>query len=328
MGEYVVSARYGLLRKFLVCLVAIIPAISLTGWIFNLPRLYTFFTDLTPINPLTAVFFICSGVVADFLFKHQDSSKFTTRQKIILQVFAYILIVVGIVVILRAIFGFSIYPDTLPNNLRPFTQLMSMNTAICFTLLGVIIVSLVWGKPVKYGVVRMSAAIMLSIAVTALAGYIVNQPALYSLGVFSPISLWASILFTLISCCILQLEYKNADLNKSILLSIVVMLTVTVGGMSFMFKSIDQQRDIQSRFTELDAVTMNVNGALTTVLSVETDVREYLMSGDDKYLESYNNAQQQYDASLRDLAAVMDDDITTFNTLKGLIIKTTTILRL
>lgn len=320
MDEYVATARYGLLRKLLGLFTIILPSVVLIGWFFDIPVLYTLLpTGFTPINPLSAVLFICTGITSNFLLHHQDTHKYTRLQKGLLYAFAGLLVMVSVTIMLRTILNLPLYIDILPFGKYIHVSLMSMNVAICFGFAGIILASLVWVKPIRFGIVRLSAVIILSISLTAIIGYIFKEPTLYSLGVYTPMSLWSAILFTLVSGSILRLDYKNAQLNRPILISIATMLTVVVCGMSYMFRNIEQQHQIQARFNQVDAITTQVNNVIATALNAEVGVRGYLMTGKESYLDPYTSAQKQYDSSLRELEAVLDDDKDTYMSLERLI---------
>lgn len=320
MDEYVATARYGLLRRLLGLFTIVLPSIILIGWFFDVPIVYRLLpAGFTPVNPLTAVLFICTGITSNFLLNHQEARKYTSVQKIVLYAFAGVLLAVSVTIILRTMLNLPLYIDILPFGKYIHVSLMSMNVAICFGFAGVILASLVWVKPIRFGIVRLSAVIILAISLAAVVGYIFNEPTLYSLGVYNPMSLWSAILFALMSGSILRLDYKNAELNRPILISIATMLTVIVCGMSYMFRNIEQQHQIQARFTQVDAITTHINKVVTTALNAEVGVRGYLMTGKESYLDPYTSAQKQYDSSLHELEVVLDDDKDTYTLLERLV---------
>lgn len=309
MSQYIATARYGFLRKTLIAILVIIPTLVLIGWLFDLRPLYT----LTPggsiaMNPLAAVLFIGIGLVGHYLQRHQDARQASRYTRITLYGFAAILLLVSILIDLRSLSGVAVYPDLLLFGSRVQDGLMSLGTAACFGFSGVILISFVWVKPIRFGVVRLSAMMIMALSVTAILGYILDQPAFYSLGIFSPMSFWSAVLFACISGSMLRLNFKDAQLNRSVLVGIASILTLMMCGMSMAIHSFRSQEQMQVKLEQANTITTNVNDIVSVTLNAEVGVRGYLLTGNEAYLDPYTSAQSHYETALAGIESAVEDN--------------------
>ncbi len=302
------TAEFGLLRKLSVLVLIAVPLVALLGWVFNVPILRTIAPGLTPMNPLTAVCFLTTALVMWFLLTHQDPDKATPRQRAILYFVGAGLVLVGGSVIFRSLFGWPLNPDTILFSEHLGTNRMAPNTALNFLLLGLALICMTTVALIQYGIVRISAMIVFSVALSAIIGYGFNLLPLYSLGTLTPMALHTAILFLIISSGMLTVRFQENDLNRKVLLGLVVMLTAILSVVSLVVASFNSQHHLQDRITKAEQITTTSAELLSTMKDAETGQRGYLLTGNQNFLEPYDSAVAHYPTLLQTLRDITKDD--------------------
>lgn len=308
MATRPMTAKYGLLRKMSVLVLMLIPLIALLGWTLDVPTLRTIIPGLTPMNPLTAVCFIVIALVMWFLLTHQDPDKATPLQRTILYLAGIALVLVGSAIMLRSLFGWPLSPDTILFSDRLDTNRMAPNTALNFWLLGIALICMTSVTLIKYGFVRVSAMIVFSVSLSAILGYGLNLLPLYSLGTLTPMALHTATLFLVISGGILTVRFERNDLNRKVLLGLVIMLTAILSVVSLVVASFGDQHNLQAKITKAEEITATSATLLSTMKDAETGQRGYLLTGNKTYLEPYNAAVGSYKDLLSKLRTATKDE--------------------
>lgn len=178
----------------------------LLGWQFDIPILYRPFEGSVVMKPVTAVLFILSGTSLWVILEKEQRLRFLLPARIV----SWIVVFVGIARVLEIAIGFNsgigsiLYPEKLPHSPNDQTlNFLSLNTAIIFILLGLIIFSLSFNSRRLRRLSNFTIFLIFTIGLFSFIGYIYGGEEFYEILSYFPISVYTSTLFILLASSLL-----------------------------------------------------------------------------------------------------------------------------
>jgi signal transduction histidine kinase len=188
-------------------LVILIAILVLAGWQFNVEILKRAWPSFFPMNPLTAVCFIASGV-ALLLVRNYQAARLRRWEKLLL---GLAVAVTGALILTRYVFHISFMPDRAlftsklgiigsgiqkPNAMAP-------NTALDFVLIGISLMLFDARAKIVRNLSQFLATIVTFLSLVAILGYTYDSKALLQFRAFIPIAVHSAVCFLLLGTAIL-----------------------------------------------------------------------------------------------------------------------------
>lgn len=201
---------------FIGLLIILAGGSNLIGWQFDITLLKSFSSEMTSMNPLTAITFIVAGV---WLYFFSESN--VTRKKLSFGIFV---LIIGLLHILANHFSLDflrldhyIFKEKVEASL--INSHLAHTTALLFFLSGIIIISSTAQKKWLLNIRQILCIIVFVVAYSTILGYLYGRESAYRVEGVSTIALSTAILFLLLSIALFQcnIMYGLPKLFASIL---------------------------------------------------------------------------------------------------------------
>lgn len=201
---------------FIGLLIILAGGSNLIGWQFDITLLKSFSSEMTSMNPLTAITFIVAGV---WLYFFSESN--VTRKKLSFGIFV---LIIGLLHILANHFSLDflrldhyIFKEKVESSL--INSHLAHTTALLFFLSGIIIISSTAQKKWLLNIRQILCIIIFVVAYSTILGYLYGRESAYRVEGVSTIALSTAILFLLLSIALFQcnIMYGLPKLFASIL---------------------------------------------------------------------------------------------------------------
>lgn len=201
---------------FIGLLIILVGGSNLIGWQFDITLLKSFSSEMTSMNPLTAITFIVAGV---WLYFFSESN--VTRKKLSFGIFV---LIIGLLHILANHFSLDflrldhyIFKEKVEASL--INSHLAHTTALLFFLSGIIIISSTAQKKWLLNIRQILCIIVFVVAYSTILGYLYGRESAYRVEGVSTIALSTAILFLLLSIALFQcnIMYGLPKLFASIL---------------------------------------------------------------------------------------------------------------
>ncbi|WP_413173136.1 PAS domain-containing protein [Anabaena azotica] len=194
---------------------ALIGCIVLLGWIFNIPILKSMLPGLVAMKVNTALGFIFSGIC--LWLWHQYCQTKLLHLKLISQILAVMVALLGLLTIIQYIFNINLRIDQLlikEAENAVFTSYpgrMAPNTALCFLWLGLALILL---RTKVVGITQILAFCSFLIALLGFIGYIFGIRSFYQIPPLTTMAVHTSILFILLGLGVLLADPEKGWIQE------------------------------------------------------------------------------------------------------------------
>jgi len=179
----------------------------LTGYQWNISYLKRILPGTVAMNPLTAITFILCGI--SLMLLHNNFSKVSNFGKVfIIRILAGIIFLIGLLKTCSYLFDFNFQLDTLifsEKLIEPGSHIlnhMAPNTSFCFTLAGIALLFISFGKQT---IGQLVSIIIFLFSLFPIIGYWYQVPEFYGIGSFIPMALNTACCFFLVASALLFL---------------------------------------------------------------------------------------------------------------------------
>ncbi|MEW6196960.1 MAG: PAS domain S-box protein [Bacteroidota bacterium] len=213
--KHISPKNLNLISKSISVLTILTGIAVLTGWVFDIPLLQSFFPGFIGMSPGSAAAFILSGLSLWFL----NYTITKSWQIYAWQISAFSITLLGLFAILQFLleinFGFTrrFIDDLASNEMKLSAVLMSPASGVNFVFIGISV--LIYSR--KYlAAARASISLTIIISLFSFINYLLNSRSYLHPGTTYPMSILSSILFTLNAAGYLfffAIEWKGISLN-------------------------------------------------------------------------------------------------------------------
>jgi signal transduction histidine kinase/DNA-binding NarL/FixJ family response regulator len=290
------SARFISIPNVAALLLVAVGVAVIAGWTFNVDLLKQLKPQYVPMNPVSALLFVCCGAA---LACSQAQRRRWMRQAAV--ALAVIVVVIASAKLIEIQFDLNIGVDRWLFPARLGINRIAPNTALNFQLCGVALVLFAvspghrWLLPIRYLLCAAAALI----AILALVGYWFGAASLYGLADSIPMALHTAGSFLVLTTGLVlsntEPTGKASDANRwgverkivgGFAIGKFLMAVIAVVS----YRSTDRlMSEIQS--VDRTRIALDVLDDLMSYLKdAETGERGYVITGDERYLEPYNSS--------------------------------------
>ncbi|MBF0344454.1 MAG: CHASE3 domain-containing protein [Nitrospirae bacterium] len=298
--------------------VGLVGMLVMIGWVFDIGILKTIHPHWVSMKVLTAISFILSGFTLYVMALYLDGKK--TIGQVILPAASSTIIIIMAALLFSALAGMSLGIEDFfirekADVVKTTTPGMpSLGTIAAFILCALASGFTLINMPNLRQRVSVMGRIVSALGGLAIFGYIVNIPILYYYikGVSTAMAFHTAILFTaqglgliLLSKTIQQeTEEIKYPLGTKIGAGIALCLTIIVVISTLSLISITKFNDSLKWVEHTQDFLNKINGSINILRLTELNQRNYVISGNEVYLEQTGSAYEQIENNLQDLIKI------------------------
>lgn len=198
----------GIIIKLVASLLIFLGLQVIIGWWINSAYLISIVPSLTPMNPLTAIDFLCSGIVLWILIIIR-SKKIPAVIKIAAYSMSVLILATAFLVFLKYIAGIDLQIDRILFESKLGINRMAPATSAGFLIFSFAFLLNLIKKPLSLLIAQVCAITGGLIGLYAVAAYIYDFVEIYGQAVFNPVAIHTAIGFVLLSVALLLLNSQQ-----------------------------------------------------------------------------------------------------------------------
>jgi PAS domain S-box-containing protein len=295
------------------------------GWNYNIEFLKTFGLGETPTKANAGAGLLFSGIALLFYGKGKIF-------KIVAQVSSLFVFIIGILTFSEYIFNADFNIDTIlfrgrTGPMGPEVPIrMAFNASVCFILTGVAMFLITCCRLKLKLVTELCIVITFSISFLGLLGFVFGLARFSGATGYSNMAIFLALIFMLFSIAMVFRYYEGEQfkisfdqrLRAAIVFTGSVIVFVTILSVS----SLNSIQELAKRAEKTQIIKNYFNLLLSDVLDIETGVRGYLISNDERDLDATDKAKEDLSVSISELQKLLKDNkvqILRVDTLENLI---------